>query len=89
MRLALSYRAQLFYYMKRFPILAALLLATLVQANPAEPTAASEQQLLTAIRELQTQQAAIADNQTKIDEKIAGVIEAVRVARIYSSRSGK
>ncbi|MEO5720933.1 MAG: hypothetical protein ABIR71_05615 [Chthoniobacterales bacterium] len=75
--------------MKRFPILAALLLATLVQANPAEPTAASEQQLLTAIRELQTQQAAIADNQTKIDEKIAGVIEAVRVARIYSSRSGK
>lgn len=75
--------------MKRFLILACLLMATLVQANPPEPTAASEQQLLAAIKELQTQQTAIAENQAKIDEKIAAVMEAIRVGRIFSSRSGK
>lgn len=75
--------------MKRISILACLLLATLAQANPAEPVAAPEQQLLAAIKEVQTQQIAIAENQGKIDEKIAAIVEAVRVARIYSSRSGR
>ena len=76
--------------MKRFSILTCLLLATLVHADPAGPAAtAADQQLLAAVKEVQTQQLAIAANQAKIDENIAGVVEAVRVARIYSSRSGK
>lgn len=75
--------------MKRFSVLTCLLLATLVQANPAGPAAtAADQQLLAAVKEVQTQQLAIAANQAKMDEKITGVVEAVRVARIYSSRSG-
>ena len=74
--------------MKRFSILACLLLATLVQANPAAPATTADQQLLAALKEVQTQQLAIAANQAKMDEKIAVVVEAVRVARIYSSRSG-
>ena len=70
--------------MKQTLILACFALATLAHANPS----ASDQQLLAAIKEVQTQQAAIAANQAKINEKIVAVVEAVRVARIYSSRSG-
>ena len=74
--------------MKRLPILACLLLATLVQANPAAPATAADQQLLAVLKEVQTQQLVIAANQAKMDETIAVVVEAARVARIYSSRSG-
>lgn len=55
----------------------------------ADPTPAQEQQLTAAIKEIQAQQAQIAENQAKIDAKLASVIEAVRVARIYSSRGGR
>lgn len=85
MRLALT-RGAHSSVMKRIPILACLLLAALAQA--AEPVATPEQQLLAALKEVQAQQVTIAENQTKIDEKIAAVVEAVRLARIYSSRSG-
>ncbi|MFL6539142.1 MAG: hypothetical protein ACJ8HU_00100 [Chthoniobacterales bacterium] len=40
------------------------------------------------IKEIQTQQAQIADNQTKIEQKLVTVTEAVRVARIFASRGG-
>jgi len=41
------------------------------------------------LKEVQAQQLVIADNQTKIDAKLAVVAEAIRVARIYGSRGGR
>ena len=45
-------------------------------------------QLVSAVNELKQQQAQIADNQTKIDSKIADLVETIRVARIFMSRAG-
>jgi ABC-type transporter MlaC component len=56
--------------------------------NAADPGTALDQQVAAAIKEIQAQQATIADNQAKIDAKLATVGEAVRIARIYSSRGG-
>ena len=78
--------------MKFLPLLfATCLLALAASAPAAEPSKESEreqQQLLALVKEVQTQQAAIAENQTKIDAKMAAIAEALRLARIYSSRSG-
>ena len=41
------------------------------------------------IKEVQAQQAEIAENQAKIEEKLAALAETIRVARIYSSRGGR
>jgi hypothetical protein len=41
------------------------------------------------IKEVQAQQVVIADNQAKIDAKLVALAEAIRVARIYSSRGGR
>jgi uncharacterized protein YlxW (UPF0749 family) len=63
--------------------------AIAVRAPAAEPSKESEreQQQVTALaKELQSQQTAIADNQTKIDAKLATIAEDLRQARIYSSR---
>jgi hypothetical protein len=53
-------------------------------AQTADPK--QEEQLLTLAREIQAQQAQIADNQGKIEAKLAELGEAIRVARIYSKR---
>jgi len=45
-----------------------------------------QQQLAALTKELQGQQTAIADNQKKIDEKLATIAEAIRQAKIYSAR---
>ena len=51
--------------------------------------AASDDAALTALlNDLTAQQATLADNQTKIDAKLASAAENVRVARIYVSRGG-
>jgi hypothetical protein len=50
------------------------------------PDANQEQKLLALIKEVQTQQAQLAENQAKIEEKLAEVAESVRTARIYSKR---
>jgi hypothetical protein len=50
------------------------------------PETRQEEQLLALINEVQAQQAQIADNQAKIDSKLAEVAETIRVARIYSKR---
>lgn len=47
-----------------------------------------EQQLVALTKEVQAQQAQITDNQAKIEAKLAEVAEAIRLARIYSSRGG-
>jgi ABC-type transporter MlaC component len=79
--------------MKRLPALIALFsLALLVAAPAAEAPSASqqqEQQVLAVVKEVQGQQAAIAENQAKIDAKLATIAEYLRLARIYSSRGGK
>jgi hypothetical protein len=38
------------------------------------------------IKEVQTQQAQLAENQGKIEEKLAQVTETIRTARIYTKR---
>ena len=74
--------------MKRNIVLTCLALAVLGSSHAAEPANPQEQQLIAAIKELQAQQALIAENQAKIEAKLATVAEAVRIARIYSSRGG-
>ena len=66
-----------------------LLTVPLLPAVEPVPTEAEQQQILAVIKEIQTQQATIAENRAKIDEKLAAVAEAIRVARIYSSRGGR
>ena len=61
-------------------IFAAMLCPAKAQNAPA--------QLVSAVNELKQQQAQIADNQTKIDSKIADLVETIRVARIFMSRAG-
>jgi predicted Mrr-cat superfamily restriction endonuclease len=77
--------------MKRLPVLTALCsLSFLVAASAAEaPTAIQEQveQVLAVAKAVQAQQTAMAENQTKIDEKLAVVAENIRVARLYATRS--
>jgi hypothetical protein len=79
--------------MKRIPVFTAIFsLALLVAVRAADAPGATqqqEQQILAVVKEVQNQQAAIAENQVKIDAKLAVVAEALRVARIYSSRGGK
>jgi hypothetical protein len=79
--------------MKFLPALIAICLLGLhVTASAAEPAKENEreqQQLLAVAKEVQIQQAAIAENQTKIDAKMATIAEALRQAKIYSSRGGK
>jgi hypothetical protein len=65
------------------------LLGAAICAPAAEPSKESErdqQQLAALAKEVQAQQVAIADNQTKIDAKLVAIAEAVRQAKIYSSR---
>jgi endonuclease III len=74
--------------MKRI-LLALLLPGTLLVMSfsaAQTPDANQEQKLLALIKEVQTQQAQLAQNQTKIEEKLAEVAETVRSARIYSKR---
>ena len=64
------------------------LLMTLLSQTPAFGQG-SPDQTLAVIKEIQAQQVTIAENQAKIEAKLATVGEAVRLARIYSSRGGR
>ena len=55
-------------------------------AEPSKESDRDQQQLAALIKEVQGQQTTIADNQKKIDEKLAAIAEAIRQAKIYSSR---
>ena len=68
--------------------LAALTIALLGTVRAANPATSPDQQLLEVIKEIQAQQTAIAENQAKIDAKLVTLGDAMRVARIYSSRGG-
>ena len=77
--------------MGRSIILAFVIFAAVNLTAPAQtgaPDDQSQQQLLALIKEVQAQQVLLADNQAKIDEKLAALTEAIRQARLYSSRAG-
>lgn len=74
--------------MKRLPALTAFFSLLLLMAAPAAEPPNADQQVLAAAREVQKQQVAIAENQAKIEAKVAAIAEALRVARIYSGRAG-
>ncbi len=77
--------------MKSLALIVILSLALLVSAPAAEAPDARvvPAQVLALVKEVQGQQVMIANNQTKIDEKLVTIAEAIRVARIYSSRGGR
>ena len=79
--------------MKRIAALSGILFSIFVvvvfAADAPSENQQQEQQLLAMIKEVQTQQLTIAENQTKIETKLAAIGEAVRLARIYSSRGGR
>ena len=64
-----------------------MLLATSISAQ--SPAANEQEEVVAMMKEVQAQQLQIADNQAKIDEKLATLAEAIRVARIYGSRGGR
>jgi len=70
--------------MKRILLGLFLLVASLSVAQTPQPD--QEQKLLALIKDVQTQQAQLAENQGKIEEKLAAVTETVRTARIYAKR---
>jgi hypothetical protein len=74
--------------MKR-PLVATLFLAVLSLSSMSAqvPAQKEDQTVLQLAKELQAQQVEIAANQTKIEAKLAEVAEAVRIARIFASRS--
>jgi hypothetical protein len=78
--------------MKRLPALAALLFIALLSPAPAaEAPGATQQeiqQVLAVAKEVQGQQVAMAENQVKIEAKLATIAEYLRTARIYTARGG-
>ncbi len=74
--------------MKHLLAISCLALASLSLLRAAEPATPQDQQVAAALKEIQTQQAQIAENQAKIEAKMAAIAEAVRVAKIYASRAG-
>jgi len=78
------------FRMKRI-LLALLLPGTLMIisfGSAQTPDANQEQKLLALVKVVQTQQAQIAGNQEKIDEKLTGLGETIRTARIFAERVG-
>jgi hypothetical protein len=64
----------------------ALLAVLSCPAQTADPKD-EPQRLLALVKEVEAQEKQIAANQAKIEAKLAELAEALRVARIYSSRS--
>jgi len=65
------------------------LAAVLLGPTPSKGEAGAEDAPVAALlSDVAAQQAVISDNQTKIDAKLAGIAESVRVARIFVSRGG-
>lgn len=66
-----------------------LAMAPLFAQTPQTPTADEREKLNALIQEIQVQQTTIAENQAKLEEKLATLGETIRQARIYSSRGGR
>jgi septal ring factor EnvC (AmiA/AmiB activator) len=67
-------------------ILICLFAAGVSGADSPKEADRAQQQLAALMKEVQGQQDAIAANQKKIDEKIAAIGEAIRLAKIYAGR---
>jgi len=67
------------------------IIITLASSAPAQAPqqGPGQAEMAALIKEVRAQQAAMAANQTKINEKLATLAESIRVARIYSSRGGR
>ena len=73
--------------MKRVLVLALSSIALLAtSASRGQAPEASDEKLLALVKEIQAQQTQIAANQGKIEAKLAEIAEAIRVARIFTSR---
>lgn len=73
--------------MKHISLAVWLILAAVFSTAAQAPDQKDErEQILVLVKDVQTQQSQIIANQTNIDAKLAEVAEAVRVARIFSSR---
>ena len=64
---------------------------TLASSAPAQAPQQlpAQAELAAVIKEIRAQQAAMAANQVKINEKLATLTETIRVARIFSARGGR
>ncbi len=67
---------------------AAIVLITTASAQVPQTTA-GDQKSIALVKEIREQQAQIAANQEKIEAKLTALAEAVRQAKIYSSRGGR
>jgi len=67
--------------------IAALFVISFAQAQTTD--ANQEQKLLALVKEIQAQQAQMAENQKNIEARLAGVTETMRVARILAGKIGK
>ena len=66
------------------------LLAVLTASLPGQsPSPEQSAQVDALIKQLQAQQTQLAENQAKIDARLAELAETIRVARIYASRGGR
>jgi hypothetical protein len=72
--------------MKRIPLTLLFAATLLISSSVAQTPDPKEQQLAALTKEVQAQQAQIADNQAKIDTQLADLAETIRVARIFSKR---
>jgi uncharacterized protein YlxW (UPF0749 family) len=73
--------------MRQIPLTIFFFLVLLaISSSVAQTPDAREQRLLALLKEVQAQEAQIADNQAKIDAKLADLAESIRTARIYSKR---
>ena len=75
--------------MKSFLFLGLIVAMTVAPIAAQAPASKDDQELLTLIKEVQAQQAQIADNQTKIESKLAELAETIRVARLFAGKAGK
>jgi UDP-N-acetylglucosamine:LPS N-acetylglucosamine transferase len=65
------------------------LCAFLIAPHPSNAQARNEEQLAAILLgEVAAQQTLIAENQAKVEERVALIAEEVRLARIYSGRTG-
>lgn len=71
-----------------FAFCAIITLGSSAPAQAPQQTSATAE-LAALIKQVRAQQAAMAANQVKIDEKLATLAETIRVARIFSSRGGR
>ncbi len=73
--------------MKRISLAVLSMLSVILYSAAQAPDSKNDaEQVLALTKEVQSQQAQIVANQKKIEAKLAEVAEAVRVARIFSSR---